>query len=293
MATRIALDPGLDICPDYTSAAFQLIRTALIAQTAGSTDADAATQLTAAWNTDWDARKVVWAAQVQADADDAEQERLDREALEAAERKETDKKKPKLATFDASQSVPDYLAPRPSNFAKHKLEQFEYCELWYFTIEGCSDADSTRTAQADEAYSLTQTDSGLALQPLSSFRASKRVVRDENLTWAQISIAKTAMLETMEETGWTAGHRTALATFFYALDSHPYRSRKNGEKAVIIYMARVRRHWHDALKRGTAYNISTINEKLLDSIFAEHCGDLQSEKLAYVRRYILYMILPC
>ncbi|KAJ7816601.1 hypothetical protein B0H14DRAFT_3475264 [Mycena olivaceomarginata] len=107
MATRIVLDPGLDICPDYTSAAFQLIRTALIAQTAGSTDTDAATQLTAAWNTDWDARKVAWATQIQADADDAEQERLDREALEAAERKETDKKKPKLATFDASQSVPD------------------------------------------------------------------------------------------------------------------------------------------------------------------------------------------
>ncbi|KAJ7802956.1 hypothetical protein B0H14DRAFT_3487916 [Mycena olivaceomarginata] len=191
MATRIALDPGLDIFPNYTSAAFQLIRTALIAQTAGSTDADAATQLTAAWNTDWDARKVAWATQ----------------------RKETDKKKPKLAAFDASQSVPDYLAPRPSNFAKHKLEQFEYCELWYFTIEGCSDTDSTRTAQADEAYSLTQTDSGPALQPLSSFRASKQVVRDE---------------ETMEETGWTSGHRTALATFFYALDSHPYRSWKNG-----------------------------------------------------------------
>jgi hypothetical protein len=56
---------------------------------------------------------------------------LHREALEAADRKETEKRKPTLASFDAGQSVPEYLVPKPSNFAKHKLEQFEYCELWH------------------------------------------------------------------------------------------------------------------------------------------------------------------
>ncbi|KAJ6622036.1 hypothetical protein B0H10DRAFT_1653070, partial [Mycena sp. CBHHK59/15] len=130
--------------------------------------------------------------------------------------KEAEKKKPKLAAFNADLHVPDYLVPRPSNFAKHKLETFEYCEL-------CS----------------------LALQPLSAFRASKHVVHDENLTWGQFSIAKTRLLSAMEAAGWSATHRTTMAIFFYGLETHPFRLRKYGEKVLIIYQARVRRDWHD------------------------------------------------
>ncbi|KAJ6503106.1 hypothetical protein DFH09DRAFT_1335549 [Mycena vulgaris] len=193
MSARITLDPTLETCPDYSSPAFQFIRTALVSYTPTISDADAAAQLVAA-----DADAEAAAAAVADGA--AEQERLTRETEEAAARKEADKKKPKLATLNANQSVPDFLLPRPSNFAKHKLEKFEYCELWYFTLEGCNDADSSR-AQADEAYGLTQTDTGLALQPLSAFRTFKRVVRDENLTWVQFSIAKTGLLDAMEEAG--------------------------------------------------------------------------------------------
>ncbi|KAJ6619338.1 hypothetical protein B0H10DRAFT_1946819 [Mycena sp. CBHHK59/15] len=271
--SHIALDPALETCPDYSSAAFLFLRTALVAQTAGLSDADAAAQMVTAWNTDLDTRKAAWATQVQADADaetaviaaaaaQSDLECLACEAKEAAERKEADKKKPKLPAFDEDQSVPDYLPPRPSNYAKHKLEQFEYCELWYFTIEGCKDADSARTTQADNAFSLTQTDGGLVLQPLSTARASKP--------------------RPMQAAGWSEGHRTALATFFYALDAHPYRSRKNSEQALIIYQARVRRNWHDTLKNGRGYNIGNLNAKLLEDIFNEYHGDLQSEKLLAV-----------
>ena len=53
------------------------------------------------------------------------------------------------------------------------------------------------------------------------------------------------------------------------LEIHPFRLRPHGEKALTLYQAKVRRNWHDKLKHNQGFNISIINETLLQSILME------------------------
>ncbi|KAJ7658629.1 hypothetical protein DFH06DRAFT_1407036 [Mycena polygramma] len=294
--SRLVIDPSLEVSPDFSSSTYQLIRTAIT--TADQIDEAAAiAKLSDAWNTDRDARQIAWDAQVQDDADRAaeaaaeraEEEAAAKEAAEAeaeAERKEAAKKKPKLPAFDAALTAPNFLQPRPSTFAKNKVAALDYIDLWYFTVEGCRDADTVRSGTAaDEAFGLTRTDDLLELKPMSSHKAAKRVVRDEDLTWSQMTVGSTGLVKEMETAGWPKEYCTAFASFYYALNSHPYRLRGTpGEAVLLIYQARIRRSFHDCVKEGTSFNIAGINSTLLDSIQTEYNATLQAEKLAQVRR---------
>ncbi|KAJ7264095.1 hypothetical protein B0H12DRAFT_1012135 [Mycena haematopus] len=299
-APRLTLDPALDSCPDYSSVSFKPIRDLIVAGSAAGTpltDAEAAAQLADAWNKERDSRQIIWDAQVQADAAQAAvdtaaaaaQAEADRNAAEAAaeaERLEAEKKKPKLGAFDLTLQIPDYLGPRASNFAKKKLDDKEYVELWYFTKEGCLDAESLRAGvEADESFGITQIGSTLSLKPLTAFKASKKVVRDEDLTWAQLSIAKTGYLAGIEAAGWPVEHRAALSSFFYAIEVHPSRMNhdEHADGILVIYQARARRFWHDMLSQNKGFNLAIINGKLLDQISQEFHNKLRSSGYRTVR----------
>ncbi|KAJ6530445.1 hypothetical protein B0H10DRAFT_1741552, partial [Mycena sp. CBHHK59/15] len=291
---RLTLDPSLESCDDHTSAIFKPVRDLLVAGSAGSatplTDADAAAQLTAVWTTGHDARQAAWDAQVQADADhataladQAEADRLAAEAVAEAERLEAEKKKPKLGAFDAALAMP---APRASNFAKKKLDDREYIELWYWTKEGCLDAESLRGGvEADESFGITQIGSTLSLKPLTAFKASKKVVRDEDLTWMQLSLAKTGFLAAIEAAGWPKEYRAALSSFFYAIEFHSSRMNHDdhADTILVIYQARARRHWHDALAQGNGFNIAIFNDKFLEQISTEFHNKYRSSQYRMVR----------
>ncbi|KAJ6482381.1 hypothetical protein DFH09DRAFT_1462357, partial [Mycena vulgaris] len=301
MATpRITLDPALEACPDYASAPFKTVRDLIIAGATAAnplTDAEAATHLSDAWNADCDARKLLRAAQVQADATQATadaaaaaaQDALDRAAADAAadaERLEAEKKKPKLGAFDSTLAIPDYLGPRASAFAKKKLEDKEYVELWYWTKEGCLDAEALRGGvEADESFGITQVGSTLSLKPLTAYKASKKVIRDEDLTWAQLSIAKTGYLAALEAAGWPNPHRASLASFFYTIENHPSRMNHDdyADSILVIYAARARRFWHDQLSQGKGFNIAIVNDKLMDQISTEFHNKLRSSRYRTVR----------
>ncbi|KAJ6618628.1 hypothetical protein B0H10DRAFT_2217583 [Mycena sp. CBHHK59/15] len=294
-APRITLDPGLESCPDYASALFKAVRDLIIAGAPAAnplTDAEAANHLSNAWNADCDARKLLWAAQVQANATQAAadaaavtaQEALDCAAADAAaeaERLEAEKKKPKLGVFDSTLAIPDYLGPRVSSFAKKKLEDKEYVELWYWTKEGCLDAESLRGGvEADDSFGITQVGSTLSLKPLTAYKASKKVLRDEDLSWSQLSIAKTGYLAAIEAAGWPNPHRAALASFFYAIENHPSRMNHDdyADSILVIYTSRSRRFWHDSLSQGKGFNIAIINEKLMEQISTEFHNKLRSSR---------------
>ena len=100
-------------------------------------------------------------------ADLAEQEELTRvaeeeedrrqaenEHLKDEEKKEQEKKKPKIGDFDKGWMVSDHVIPQPSQFAIGKLKSFNFVELWYFTDEGCHEAQDSSKAQSDDAYGL-------------------------------------------------------------------------------------------------------------------------------------------
>lgn len=67
----------------------------------------------------------------------------------------------------------------------------------------------------------------------------------------------------------------AFAQFFMALEVHTYRQREHGERALLIYQARVRREWHDQMKLDKGFNIAIINDDLLQGIYRELIDKLQ------------------
>ena len=196
------------------------------------TNEQAAEQLTAAWNKTHAQDINTWNQQVQADM--AEQEELTRlmeeeEARRQAEdkcekeeeRKEQEKKHPKINDFDESRMVADHVMPRPSKFAISKLKSFSFVELWYFTDEGCAEAQVSSRTQSDDAYGLTKVDDLVVLKPVTSFKASRNVIPDADLTWQQMNLAKNAMLRFMDLCNWPQKHVQSLTHFFFNIELDP------------------------------------------------------------------------
>lgn len=288
---RITLDPELEVAPDFVAPHFQAVRDALM-NVNQIDEAQAVLQLHNAWTVGNNARKQIWADQIQADIlaaqdadriaeEQAELVRLQREQEADAERREADKKKPKLNDFDDDRVVGDHIVARPAAFALNKLESFEYVELWYFTQEGCTDALEHQRTQAEDAYGLTRVDDILTLRPVSSFKAARNVIKDRDLSWRQMTMAKLNLIQHMTLAKWPDRHVTALANFFIQLEMSPMRWRPHGERILLFYQAKVRREWHDSLKRDQGFNIGNINDSLMrtisDEVWETIRGDGQRE----------------
>jgi hypothetical protein len=278
---RIVSDPNLQICPDFDSDDFLGIRES-IAEAANITPDQAALNLAASWSAQNNTKIAAWVAQLEADelledaaalaaaqAEAAAQAQLEKEA--ADELREAEKKKPKMHTFDVTKSIGTNITQRPSAYALERLRKFEYVELWYFTPEGCNEAALTQRSAADDTFGITRTDSDLmVLKPVATVRASRKAVKDEDLTWDQMEVGSTLMLRNQRQLHWPEPATDALSIFWYKLYAHELRSQPDGQRILLIYLARARREWHAALERkDTGFNIGFIDEDLLAKITRE------------------------
>jgi hypothetical protein len=278
MADRIPRDPRLEVLPNHAGPHYNDIRRLLIGT--GLTLEQAIQALNDSWTQSREERTQAWDQQVVMENNAAEeaqrliqeQEQLrlqqERQVLEN-EQLEAEKKKPKMNGFKAGTMISSYVAPRPSQYALRRLESFEYLELWYLTQEGCVDAAQHQHTQNDDTFGLTKVDDVVALRQVSALRASKNVIPDVNLSFRQMSIAKTILIQQMTRCQWPDEAITALAVFFTQIESHPFRLREFGEQALLTYQARVRQNWHDGLKQNSAFDIALFNEELLQSIYRE------------------------
>jgi hypothetical protein len=270
---RIERDPRLEIPPNFASAHYDPI-CAIIVNT-GATEEEALTQITGAWQQENEARREAWDLQIQEDqVAQEEADQLVREIIQEEEdtaRREHEKKRPKINDFDTGCSVGAFIAPRPSTYAINKLESFDYIELFYFTREGCLNAQSHQRTEADDTFGLSRVGDHISFRSISAVRSSKNVIQDIDLSWNQLTYAKSSYLQHLSKAGWPQKHVDALAHFFIALESSAFCARTHGEKILITYQARVRRHWHDQLKHesGTAFNIALIDDSLLETISNE------------------------
>lgn len=196
------------------------------------------------------------------------------------------KKKTKLRDFEDNSVVRTTpAAGRPSKFALKKLADFEYVELYYFTVEACREAAEHERTVAEEAFTLSKVDDTMALKPIGAYKSSSKAVPDSRLTWNEVSIAKTKLLQAMQDAQWPAKHLVALAGFFVNLDAHEIREEEEGELALVQYQAEVRREWMDALTGSGSqkpFDISVINEERLRRIAAKI---LHQRQLVSVQRY--------
>jgi len=197
-----------------------------------SNNKQAIKQLTTAWNQTHTQEVEAWNQQVQADLElQQEQIRLaqedemrhqeEEEHLKEDERREQEKRKPKINNFDKARMVADHVMPRPSQFTISKLKSFNFVELWYFTDEGCAEAQDTSKAQSDDAYGLTKVDDLITLKPVASFKALRNVVPDANLTWRQMNIGKNTLLWYMDQCDWPQKHVQSFTHFYFNIEIKP------------------------------------------------------------------------
>lgn len=206
---------------------------------------------------------------------DPRAQQAEQDLLQAGETADPDaaKKKNKLRDFEDNTVVRTSPATgRPSKFALKKIADFEYVELYYFTVEACRDAAEHERAMAEDAFTWSKVNDTMALKPIGAYKASSKAVPDARLSWNDVSIAKTKLLQAMQDAQWPAKHMVALAGFFVNLDAHEIREEEGGEMALVQYQAEVRREWMDAITGiGTQkpFDISVINEERLRRIAAK------------------------
>jgi hypothetical protein len=138
-------DPSLEVCPDFARDLYTAIRLDLVNMT-DTTHQAVAERLKDAWTAGHELRVLEWncqreeEAQAEAEVERAcaaheEEEHRAKEAEAEKERLESERKKPKMNGFSVNA-----IAPRPSQYAIQKLNNFEYVELWYFSPDGCKEA---------------------------------------------------------------------------------------------------------------------------------------------------------
>ena len=108
---------------------------------------------------------------------------------------EAEKKKLKMNSFNKDSMVHDFLTPQPSAYTLCCLKEFNYVELWYFTQEGCADVSQNQHTQNKDTIGLTKVNNMVSLRLVASPKASKNVIQDINLTWHQMAIAKTILIQ--------------------------------------------------------------------------------------------------
>lgn len=290
MPPRLTENPYLAQLPDYGAGPLRAVYATL-----ATNDRPVETiiaELEDAWAQDNNARKAAWDTQVEEDREAEARERLERETVAAeaaaAEKKEREKKKPKLKAFTTNKLVGTLASRRPPKYALHKLEQFKYVELYYFTKEACLEAERTDQTVAKDAFTFTADEGQMVMKPAAAHRPFKNVIQDENLGWDQMIRAKDHMLTAMEQADWPHQHTLALGLFFLELARHPMHDQESGKPALLIYQARVRRRWMDDLKGpgdDEVFDISAIDSTQLNLIYNEV---LTKRQVQGIRRYVKY-----
>ena len=261
---RIFNNPTHVICPSFEDPKWEFLRQSVVNAHPGGnplTMEEAAQQMKDAWARENLCKVDAWNVQQQEDlTEQGEQDRVAREAEEAARalqeteaeemRKEADRKKPKLNTFDPERHIEKWVEARPAAYALNKLNNLEYVELDYFTLRSCREAtiDANKSASHD-TLTFSQVGKTFVMHPLAALRPSKHIRNDEELSWEDRMDVKNIMLHFMAKSGvWQEEHTVCIATFFVNLDCHLRKGQDNGKQALLLYQSRAQREWFDALK---------------------------------------------
>ncbi|KAL7277636.1 hypothetical protein ACG7TL_008563 [Trametes sanguinea] len=154
-------------------------------------------------------------------------------------------------------------------YAANKLRLQQYVDLWYFTEEGLSRAGGYQAYEGENSVTLAQASSAIVVTAPTP--PSKDAKRDEELTWDQVSKARTSFLSYAKGYGWKAEHLEMFSIFFICLDAHPIRNEPKGNETVIQYQAHFRRQWHLTCEQQStaAFDLATISDDALRTIRAK------------------------
>jgi len=95
------------------------------------------------------------------------------------------------------------------------------------------------------------------------------------------------MIHYMHKVGWPEKHIDALASFYFQLKDHDMRLRQHGDRILIIFQAKVRREWHNAMEQNKGFNISLINPVTLSGVAMSFHDQKRAESMAEVSKLVL------
>ena len=176
-----------------------------------------------------------------------------------------------------NEPTPSFLDIQPARHILKRLEKKEYIELWHFTAQGCRDAAIADLTTPDDTFGIVNTEKGFLFQSVGASTISSKIVKDENLSWEQMSEGKGRLLGCMLANGWGEYEMRELAKFFLNLDLHPIRAQSYGTQAVLRYQDRVRRNWVGRCRNGKPFAIGTINDTLLSNYQSQIGMEIQAK----------------
>ncbi|TEB36462.1 hypothetical protein FA13DRAFT_1622819 [Coprinellus micaceus] len=294
---HIQRDPTTEVMPNFDSDLFHTVFQPLVTEEKTLEDIIADTKK--AWEEGHKRKVEQWEQQVaeeqEASAQLGEEREREEEArrnaqeeLDRLERAERDKKKPKLKAFVPQKLVTTTSIAQLPQYAVNKIRNLEVPEMWYFTKEGCEEGQLQDRTTSGLAMTLTQGEDGLVLIPAAAHKPSTKVIPDHRLSYRQKMIVKTGLLTAMtNEPGWLREVINTLAGLFLEMDNHPLQRETHGEEALVIYMAEVRREWHEQLKSTDdnvqPFDISAVNEECVQRIYS---GILNSKQASVIARSV-------
>ena len=259
-------DPTEDTEPDFESDAWQGARNAIIS---GGKTAEEATEIL----------RQSWKVQHEKDIE-AWNERLQQPPGSEQGNEGNIQTTPNPPLDEApewlNRPTPNALEILPARHVLMRLEKKEFVELWHFTAQGCRDAAAMDLAAPEDTFGLVNTDKGILFQTIGASSVSSKVVKDENLSWDQLTEGRKRLLECMNSCGWSVFEVKELAKFYINLDLHPIRSQSYGLQAILRYQERVRRDWVRSLKIGRPYAIGTINDDLMNECQRQIAMEIQA-----------------
>lgn len=273
---RIPHDPRSETRPNYDHSRWDGALGAHISAHGGTRE-EAIQHFISLWQEDLDERTAAWDAQVAADdaAARAQEEARLQQEFEARERQEAadeadrlaaEKKRPQAPEMDDDLLAPEYSEVSPSAYARKKLRDYEFVELYYFHPDKCSEAASS-AKDSDKTFSVVDNGDGQLSFTPSSRKTSKDIKEDKQLTWHEFSLAAPIFMRTLVEVGWKPHLTSGFQKFFYALGIHPIRNQPHGDLVVILYAAETRAEWHRLhSERRKVFNIGEISEERMRRI---------------------------
>lgn len=252
-------DPTNETEPNFEEAGWEGTREAIMA--GGKSLEEAIVILREGWQVRHERDLVAWNEHLRLHQQEAEREREEGQGdgITPVDEQPSDSEEPEWA----NKPTPTFLDIKPARHILKKLEKKEFIELWHFTAEGCRDAAAVDLATPDGSYGLVDTGKGLVFQTIGASSSSSKVIKDEDLTWNQLTEAKTRMIGCSRACGWSKFEVSQLVLFYLSLDVHPIRSQPYGLETVMRYQSRVRRDWTEKLRTGNPYSIANVNDGLM------------------------------
>lgn len=306
----ILSDPNEAACPDFASEDYSTARNSLISDTID--EATALVMLTASWNANNAAEKVLWARQVELEAAAVADMARQVQEEQARRNKVFDQEEQVTRTEERKKNTEKYL-PIPnrappttppeivSTYATTRLRKGQYVELWYFTNDGLDYAlQNSATLDEDAMVQTIDKDGRPTWVTTAASRESHAVKDDRHLDWEAFTAAVPRFLEAIEAAAWTEERRRMMTNLLAGLQVHPFRFSSDplNKKALLLYLSEQRRLWHQAIPSPQgAWDIGIISQDNLtrarDQVYRGEHRKLDNERDYLVRPTPCLTISSC